>query len=84
MRAVIATPLLYFKAELRGIRRRQRPRSPRAWSPGCCRSNAAARGASGRIPAFPSEPPMDAERINAIESKLNDLDARAGELRRYL
>jgi hypothetical protein len=27
---------------------------------------------------------MDAERINAVESALNDLDQRAAELRRYL
>jgi len=27
---------------------------------------------------------MEAERINAIESSLADLDARSGELRRYL
>jgi hypothetical protein len=28
--------------------------------------------------------PMEAERINAIANQLNDLDARAKELRRYL
>jgi len=27
---------------------------------------------------------MDAERINQIASRLNDLQARSGELRRYL
>lgn len=27
---------------------------------------------------------LDAERINAIANKLTDLQARAGELRRYL
>jgi hypothetical protein len=34
--------------------------------------------------AFSPEQRMEAERINAIESSLADLDARSRELRRYL
>jgi hypothetical protein len=35
-------------------------------------------------PARWSYPIMDAERINAVEHALDDLDQRAAELRRYL
>lgn len=43
-------------------------------------------GCSDRVEfgAFPPDGPMEAERVNAIESSLADLDARARELRRYL
>jgi hypothetical protein len=34
--------------------------------------------------AFPPEQAMEAERLNSIESSLDDLDGRARELRRYL
>lgn len=33
---------------------------------------------------FEPEPPMDAERLNLIESTIDDLRRRLGELRRYL
>jgi hypothetical protein len=37
-----------------------------------------------KFAAFFREQHMEAERINAIESRLADLDARSRELRRYL
>ncbi|MBX3651391.1 MAG: hypothetical protein KF771_08445 [Burkholderiales bacterium] len=47
------------------------------------RKNPVGSAQSGKIGLFRGNT-MEAERINAITNRLNDLDERAGALRRYL
>jgi hypothetical protein len=65
-------------------RRRSVIDSALARTPACIIRALAAPARGARLPSLTHSPAMEAERINAIAARLDDLSSRITELRRYL